>query len=510
MKPAETPFFWGVATSGFQSEGGFNGEGEPLNNWVWTERAGTAARSGTAADFWNHSTADFARCRELGLNAFRLGLEWARIQPSTHFDPQAVRAPAPPPFDDQALHRYAALIADCTAHGLEPIVTWQHFTHPAWLGPDAWLRRETVDHFIVYVRHSLRYLKKVLAEEFQCPMPRYFITVNEPALLAFNQYFYCIFPGSWRRGILDTGVALSRLMEAHARAYLVIHEELADPTRPPQVSFNNYCSDLYWTDAAWLDLFFCPQHNVPSGETIFHLRRRASAFDRAFHQSGLLRPRRFRYYLGEMLKKIHSSLSQAIALHPCWKPVLELIYASPRPLLDFIAIDYYDPFVSHALRWPHWRDHEPKPRSFRDWALESITSKWWEWRALPKGLAFFVEHLSAYGLPIMIAENGMAQRRSFANQSLHRRDRLVRSVYLRDHVRMVAQLKQEGHPLIGYLHWSLFDNYEWGSFTPRFGLYSVDYAHGSDRQTVDPWGDQPSQTYREEIALAREQWNDQP
>ena len=27
--------------------------------------------------------------------------------------------------------------------------------------------------------------------------------------------------------------------------------------------------------------------------------------------------------------------------------------------------------------------------------------------------------------------------------------------------------------LIGYNYWSLTDNYEWGSYTPRFGLYTV-------------------------------------
>ena len=32
-------FFWGVATSGYQSEGGYNGPGEPLNNWAWAETA---------------------------------------------------------------------------------------------------------------------------------------------------------------------------------------------------------------------------------------------------------------------------------------------------------------------------------------------------------------------------------------------------------------------------------------------------------------------------------------
>ncbi len=32
----------------------------------------------------------------------------------------------------------------------------------------------------------------------------------------------------------------------------------------------------------------------------------------------------------------------------------------------------------------------------------------------------------------------------------------------------------DGIDVRGYLHWSLLDNYEWGSFTPTFGLASWD------------------------------------
>ena len=32
----------------------------------------------------------------------------------------------------------------------------------------------------------------------------------------------------------------------------------------------------------------------------------------------------------------------------------------------------------------------------------------------------------------------------------------------------------DGIDVIGYNYWSLTDNYEWGSYTPRFGLYTVD------------------------------------
>ena len=45
------------------------------------ERKGEVAVVGAAADFWNRYEEDFARCRELGLKAFRLGIEWSRVQP---------------------------------------------------------------------------------------------------------------------------------------------------------------------------------------------------------------------------------------------------------------------------------------------------------------------------------------------------------------------------------------------------------------------------------------------
>ena len=34
----------------------------------------------------------------------------------------------------------------------------------------------------------------------------------------------------------------------------------------------------------------------------------------------------------------------------------------------------------------------------------------------------------------------------------------------------------DGVTVDGYLHWSLLDNYEWGSYAPTFGLVAVDRA----------------------------------
>ncbi|HYF36585.1 MAG TPA: family 1 glycosylhydrolase, partial [Prosthecobacter sp.] len=108
-----------------------------------------------------------------------------------------------------------------------------------------------------------------------------------------------------------------------------------------------------------------------------------------------------------------------------------------------------------------------------------------------------------YGRPVLIAENGMALRRKPDNVASFRSDRILRSQFLKLHVHQVVRIVKEGVPLIGYLHWSLFDNYEWGSYTPRFGLFSLDYAHNRERRVEDHYGDRPSVTYAALIRDAR-------
>ena len=84
-RPAESTsllgdgFAVGVATSGYQVEGGFNGDGEPQNNWSAWEGAGRTARSGLACDFWRHPEEALDRAAAIGCNAFRLSVEWARF-----------------------------------------------------------------------------------------------------------------------------------------------------------------------------------------------------------------------------------------------------------------------------------------------------------------------------------------------------------------------------------------------------------------------------------------------
>jgi len=138
--------------------------------------------------------------------------------------------------------------------------------------------------------------------------------------------------------------------------------------------------------------------------------------------------------------------------------------------------------------------------------LATVTSKWWDWRVLPRGLHFFCKYYAEdFGRPVLIAENGMALRRRTGPQSRRRsrRDRMTRSQFLRLHVHEVAKICADGVPLAGYLHWSLFDNYEWGTYTPRFGLYSIDFPSSLERCVESPDGDRPAETYAALIAEVR-------
>src|SRR5260221_14323147 len=99
---------WGVATSAYQSEGGYNGPGQPQTNWAEAEHRGDVTPLGLATDFWNRYPEDFGRCKKLSLNAFRLVIELSRVQPTF-----TIQSCPPPPFDDVALEYYVVLLWEC-------------------------------------------------------------------------------------------------------------------------------------------------------------------------------------------------------------------------------------------------------------------------------------------------------------------------------------------------------------------------------------------------------------
>lgn len=487
-------FLWGVATSGYQSEGGYNGVGQPQNNWSESEQKGKVMRTGNASEFWTRYQEDFQTCRNLGLNSFRLGVEWSRIQPTTSSE----LAPAPD-YDFQVLDDYAERIAACRRSGLEPIVTLHHFTHPAWLGLDAWLYPETIDCFIDYVTVTVTHINRRLTDYYHQPPIHWYITINEPNILVLNTYLSGQFPSGKFTGVLAVWQAYNHLLAAHVRAYNCIHDIYEkEGWSTPKVTLNTYCSDLYWSEKVIWDLFEVREKEVKPKKIRDYVYDQAKHLETAIHQAHLPFKRDIPYQLGKLAywlsNRIGHNTFDVKNLEFYWQ---ELMNSRRSKVYDYLAIDYYDPFIAHTFRLPSFSDFEFKTKGLRNWLMTGITSKWWDWRALPEGLSFFCRlYAQEYNAPILIAENGMALRRKPDNSIASRRnDQLHRSQFLEAHLRQIQQLLTENIPILGYMHWSLTDNYEWGSYTPRFGLFSIDFNRGTERDVEDHLGDRPSETY---------------
>ena len=144
-------FHWGVAHAGFQAEGGPGSPVDPNSDWYqWVHDpinqflhlTNGVPENGPGAYVSYDTDAQLAH-DDLGMNTFRMGIEWSRIFPNSTAavnvsdeggtvsltDLQALDALA---NQDEVAH-YRAVFDSLRAHGLEPLVTVNHFTLPTWV-----------------------------------------------------------------------------------------------------------------------------------------------------------------------------------------------------------------------------------------------------------------------------------------------------------------------------------------------------------------------------------------
>jgi beta-glucosidase len=144
-----------------------------------------------------------------------------------------------------------------------------------------------------------------------------------------------------------------------------------------------------------------------------------------------------------------------VAYIPTVEPVLDLLFLDQvAQRLDFVGLDYYYPV---SLTDPS--------------AIYSLIGQSWKSSLAADGLYYALRHYARQfpGKPLYVVENGMP-----TENGLPRADGYDRADLLRDSIYWVQRAKADGINVIGYNYWSLTDNYEWGSYTPRFGLYTVD------------------------------------
>ncbi|MGI9220170.1 MAG: glycoside hydrolase family 1 protein [Woeseiaceae bacterium] len=382
-------FLFGAATSSHQVEGD-----NRWNDWWEYETTGQLPfESGRACDHYNRYEADFDLAQSWGHNCHRLSIEWSRIEPNEG------------EWNEEAVQHYIDVFAALRQRGLEPIVTLNHFTLPAWfLRSGGWTARSAAEKYATFVARFV-----AATGDRVC----YWMTINEPTVYVQQSYLNGEWPplkkGAWREAVK----CFRHLARAHCLAYQAI-KRLNDRA---MVGFAHSAMDIQ------------PCNPERAAD-------RSSSKIRNF-----------------LLNRLFFRMIGAV----------EGEAPNGQQSLDFVGINYYtrcsvkassfglSAVVGRACKLDHHADS----------GVQSSIG----WETYPKGLGKVLDQFSSYGLPMLVTENGIATD-----------DDELRCRYLEDHLKIVARALAEGKSVLGYVHWSLMDNFEWHhGYAPRFGLAEVNF-----------------------------------
>ena len=113
-------FLWGSATAAHQVEGNNIHSDSWFNEHKKLKMNPDYEVSGTACNHYNMYEEDAALLKDLGHQAFRLGVEWARIEPDEGV------------FLDSEAEHYVRELACLKEKGIQTFVTLVHFSLPKW------------------------------------------------------------------------------------------------------------------------------------------------------------------------------------------------------------------------------------------------------------------------------------------------------------------------------------------------------------------------------------------
>jgi beta-glucosidase len=159
-------FIWGAATAGHQVEG------NNVNSDLWfLEQVKPSVFSEPSADADNSLElwpVDLAMVSSLGLNAYRFSLEWARIEPEQG------------QFSGAMLDHYKRIVEGCRAHGIRPMVTFNHYTAPLWFSKrGGWLSADAPALFARFCDRAARHFGAGISHA---------MTLNEPNIMPILRY----------------------------------------------------------------------------------------------------------------------------------------------------------------------------------------------------------------------------------------------------------------------------------------------------------------------------------
>ena len=162
----------GSATASTQVEG----SSDP-NSWLdWSAKG--YIKDGTtpliAADHYNRYKEDFDLMSKMGMQIYRMGIEWSRIEKE------------PGVFDQKVIEHYRNMISYLQKKDIKVLVTLHHFTNPQWFEEmGAFENEESIHLFLRFAQFVISSLQDLVDE---------WITFNEINVYAIHGFFFGIWP----------------------------------------------------------------------------------------------------------------------------------------------------------------------------------------------------------------------------------------------------------------------------------------------------------------------------
>lgn len=417
-------FLWGAATASAQIEGGWDEDGRTPS--IWDVAPKNKIKDGADC----HTACDhYHRWREDVAIMKELGLKSYRFSISwSRIIPEEGKV------NEKGVAFYSALIDALLAAGIEPLITLYHWDLPVWMDQKGgWKNPEIRDRFLEFA--------EVAVEAFSDRV-KYWITFNEPQCFLMNGYMQGIH-APFQRDYLCLPKITRNFMLTNAAVVKLIREKAKMPSK--------------------IGLAFAAGAFIPANEqdpASVELARKKSFYKGMGTMNN-------RWWMDPILL---GKPVRAYGIYHSRKKDMKDIQVRP----DFIGINNY-----FAFNYSDWGgdknvDTSMLPKSSLGWVIDGRSIYW--------TVRFLYER---YKLPILITENGMSNL-----DTVNARGEVVDDIridYMDEYLHNLKRAIAEGIPVLGYLHWSLMDNFEWAEgYAPRFGLIHVDYT--TEKRTIKKSG----------------------
>ena len=203
QNPFPEGFLWGASTAAYQVEGGIDDV-----DWAQAAREGKVPPAGAACEFYTRYASDYDLAQSLGMNAQRLSIEWARIEP------QEGR------FDINAIAHYRDMIGALRERGMEPFINLWHFTLPTWFSDrGGFFDGRASETFARYCAHVV---EKLGGDA------RMWLTINEPMVYSGVGFLRGEWPPFHKKDFVGFLRMIDALAHAHNLAYTEMKKVMPD------------------------------------------------------------------------------------------------------------------------------------------------------------------------------------------------------------------------------------------------------------------------------------------